>query len=329
MFEGEEIDGEDGVAGHRDDRIAADRQTAPVTAGDQTLSRRRFLAATAATGALLACGDDNAPSGLRAGEGDREDDTLDKIRLEYGSEGDQFGELWIPTAPPAPVPIVVLIHGGFWRQQFALDLMDGLAASLVDRGYGAWNIEYRRVGGAGGFPEIFDDVANAVDHVATFDDSRLDTARVAVVGHSAGGHLAVWAASRGSLPADASWANPVVRPLVAFPQAGVLDLATCIRERVGGSACFDLLEGSPEQEPERYALTSPIELLPIGVPVVAVHGTFDGNVPPAQSQTYVDAAVAAGDPAEIVVIEGADHFDVIDPGHRSWTAILDRLPEYV
>lgn len=254
---------------------------------------------------------------------------MDTERIRYGDHEDQVADLWVPADAGGPVPVVVLIHGGFWRQEFALDLMNGLAESLAANGYAAWNIEYRRVGGAGGYPQTFDDVAAAVDHLATLDDPRLDTSRVAVVGHSAGGHLAAWVASREALPDDAPWADPAIRPVVAFPQAGVLDLVTCATERVGGSACPDLLRGSPAQEPEHYALTSPIELLPIGVPVVAVHGTFDGNVPLSQSETYVERAQAAGDDAELVVVEAADHFDVIDPGHRSWTAILDRLPDHL
>ncbi len=295
-----------------------------MVAAKTMLSRRRFLAATAAAGALAACGDDATPTATATGGAG-----MATERIRYGDEEDQVADLWVPADPTQPVPVVVLVHGGFWLQQFALDLMDGLAESLADAGYAAWNIEYRRVGGAGGYPQTFDDVAAAVDHLATLDDPRLDITKVAVVGHSAGGHLAAWVASRGALPADAPWAGPAVRPLVAFPQAGVLDLVSCAEERVGGSACPDLLRGSPAQEPEHYALTSPIDLLPIGIPVVAVHGTSDGNVPLAQSEAYVAAAVAAGDPAELVVIEGADHFDMNDPAHPAWTAILDRLADFL
>lgn len=291
-----------------------------------TWSRRRFLGASAAAGVLAACGNDAPPAPSGVG-GDAS--TVETERIRYGDLEDQVADLWVTADGDEPAPVVVLIHGGFWLQQFALDLMDGLAESLAAEGYAAWNIEYRRVGGGGGYPETFDDVAAAVDHLATLDDPRLDTTRVAAVGHSAGGHLAAWAASRGALPPEAPWADPAIRPVVAFPQAGVLDLVACAEERVGGSACPDLLGGSPSQEPERYALTSPIELLPIDVPVIAVHGTFDGNVPISQSESYVERATAAGDPAELVTIEAADHFDVIDPTHRSWTAILDRLPDHL
>ena len=285
------------------------------------LSRRRFLAASAATGALVACGDDETTFPVDDPDGPG---PMSTKRFDYGDDEDQVADLWLPADAVDPVPVVVLIHGGFWLQQFDLSLMDGLADSLASNGIAAWNIEYRRVGGAGGYPQTFDDVAAAIDHLAVLDDGRLDLGRVAVVGHSAGGHLAVWGASRQALPPEAPWAEPTVRPVVAVSLAGVLDLVTCAEQRLGGSACIDLLRGTPAQEPEHYAWTSPIELAPIAVPVVALHGDADGNVPLSQSADYVDRAAATGDPAELVVIEGADHFDVIDPTHESWAAVLDR-----
>lgn len=287
------------------------------------LSRRRFLAALAA-GALAACGDDEVAFPVDDPDGPG---PMSTRRFDYGDDEDQVADLWLPAGLVDPVPVVVLVHGGFWLQQFDLSLMEGLADSLASNGYAAWNIEYRRVGGSGGYPQTFDDVAAAIDHLADLDDDRLDLDRVAVVGHSAGGQLAVWAAGRHVLPPEAPWTGPAVRPVAAVPLAGVLDLVTCAEQRLGGSACIDLLRGTPAQEPQHYAWTSPIELAPIGVPVVAVHGDGDGNVPLSQSSDYVDRAVATGDPAELVVIEGADHFDVIDPEHESWTTVLDRLAD--
>ena len=288
------------------------------------LSRRRFLAASVAAGTLMACGDDETAFPVDDPDGPG---PMSTRRFDYGDDEDQVADLWLPAGLVDPVPVVVLIHGGFWLQQFDLLQMDGLADSLASNGIAAWNVEYRRVGGSGGYPQTFDDVAAAIDHLAILDDDRLDLDRVAVVGHSAGGHLAVWAAGRHVLPPEAPWADPAVRPVAAIPLAGVLDLVTCAEQRLGGSACIDLLRGTPAQEPQHYAWTSPIELAPIGVPVVAVHGDDDGNVPLSQSSDYVDRAVATGDPAELVVVEGADHFDVIDPTHESWTTVLDRLSE--
>lgn len=294
-----------------------------------SIARRTFLAAAAASlGAVgvAACAD-------RSGGGDAGDEVrspssdIERTRIPYGEDDETFADLWAPAGATGSLRVVVLIHGGFWRQQFGLDLMDGLAASAAGAGYAVWNIEYRRVGGAGGYPETFDDVAAAVDHLADLDDARLDLDRVAVVGHSAGGHLAGWVASRHVLDDDAPWADPRVRPVVAFPQAGVLDLVGCAENRVGGSACPDLVGGGPDEFPERYARTSPLALVPTGVPVIALHGDADSIVPLRQSETYVAAATDAGDPAELVVIDGADHFAMIDPDHEAWQAVLDRLPD--
>lgn len=297
------------------------------------LARRSFLALCAAVGlGATACAADGSPA-REAGTGPvAAGDGATRERIAYADHDHAFADLWLPAGDGA-VPVVILVHGGFWRQQYALDLMDGLAASLADAGYAAWNIEYRRVGGGGGFPETFDDVAAAVDHLALLGRERgrgrLDLDRVAVVGHSAGGHLAAWVASRHVLPAGGPGADPSVRPVVAFPQAGVLDLVSCAEDGVGGTACPDLLGGGPDEAPERYAVASPRALLPLGVPVIAIHGSRDDIVPPAQSERYVASAVAAGDPAELVSVVGADHFDVIDPGHESWQVVLDRLPAYL
>ena len=282
------------------------------------LARRHFLALCAAAGLGAACGG----GGGRPADGER-------TRLTYGDHDEAYGDLWLPEPAPGPVAVVILVHGGFWQQEYGLDLMDPLAASLSETGYAAWNIEYRRVGGGGGYPQTFDDVAAAVDHLAVLGDDRLDLDRVAVVGHSAGGHLAAWIASRPVLPDDAPWADPAVRPVIAVSQAGVLDLVGCAREDLGGGACPAFLGGSPDEQPDRYALASPLELVPIDVPVVALHGTDDRIVPLSQSRRYVEAATAAGDPAELVIIDGANHFEVIDPEHEAWRAVLDRLADHL
>lgn len=245
-------------------------------------------------------------------------------RLAYGDHDDAYGDLWLPADTDEDVPVVVLVHGGFWQAGFGLDLMDGLAASVAEAGWAAWNIEYRRVGGGGGYPETFDDVAAAVDHLATAG-LPLDLERVAIVGHSAGGQLAAWAASRSVLPPGAPWADPEVRPELAVPLAGVLDLVGCAEAGLGGTACRDLVGGLPADLPGRYARTSPLLLLPITGQVVAVHGTDDSIVPLAQSERYVAAAEAAGTEATLHAVAGADHFDVIDPGHRSWEIVLEEL----
>jgi acetyl esterase/lipase len=241
--------------------------------------------------------------------------TPDPCRITYGDHPSQFGELTLPAGPPRAV--VVVVHGGFWRQRYGLELGRPLAADLAAAGYAAWNVEYRRVGGEGGWPATFDDVAAAVDVLAGPAAGPLPLDRVVAVGHSAGGQLATWLAARPGLPADAPGAAPAVRLRGVVSQAGVLDLVDAERNGVGNGAASDLLGGGPDDVPDRYALASPVARLPIGVPVVCVHGTADVNVPIRQSERFV---AAAGDEAELVPLPGADHFAVIDPTSAAWKA---------
>lgn len=287
----------------------------------ELLARRRFLQVCAAVlaGAGAACG-----SGDGADEQAGDAAVPSPSRRTYGDHDDAFGDLWLPSGGGSPFPAVILVHGGFWRAQHGLDLMDGLASSIASAGWAAWNIEYRRVGAGGGYPETFDDVAAAVDHLAGADLS-IDLDRVAIVGHSAGGHLAVWAASRGSLEPGTDWADPLVRPGLAVSQGGVLDLVDCAAQLLGGSACPDLVGGMPADVPERYARTSPAALVPADATVVAVHGTADAIVPLRQSERYVAAAEAAGGRARLRTVAGADHFHLIDPDHEAWAVVLAEL----
>jgi acetyl esterase/lipase len=246
------------------------------------------------------------------------------VLLSYGPHPAQFGELYLPErAGERPPGVAVVVHGGFWRQSYGLELGRPLAADLVAAGLAAWNIEYRRVGGGGGWPATFADVAAAVDALAAPDAPALDLGRVVAVGHSAGGHLAAWLAARPGLPADAPGAGPRVRLRGAVSQAGVLDLVDAADTGVGATAVPDLMGGRPDQVPERYRIGSPIALVPVGVPVICVHGTADRNVPLRQSERYVAAARRAGDPAELIALPGVEHFAVITPGEQAWSACRD------
>ncbi len=239
--------------------------------------------------------------------------------ITYGTDPAQRAELSRPSGRAKGV--VVVIHGGFWRSQYDLSLGRPLAASLVENGWAALNIEYRRVGNGGGWPTTFDDVAAAIDSLADVDG--LDTGRVVTLGHSAGGHLAVWAAGRPLLE-DSPWADPRVVVTAAISQAGVLDLRAASRDDLGGGAVQSFMGGEVDG---RYAQADPTAMIPLGVPVRCVHGTADDTVPLAQSTDYVERATAAGADAELIEIDG-DHFTVIDPSSEAWTttlAVLDRL----
>lgn len=241
----------------------------------------------------------------------------------YGPHPEQVLDLALPTgtAPPAGWPTVVLLHGGFWRQRYDRSLMAPLATDLAEHGYAAVNVEYRRVGGDGGWPQTLQDVAAAVDHLPQLS-APLDLDRVAVVGHSAGGHLALWAAGRFVLPADAPGADPQVRPCLVVGQAPVADLAAGVT--LGDGAVVDLLGGTPPEQPQRYAVADPAELIGHGCPVLLTHGDGDDVVPVEQSHRYASAASVAGD--EVTVVTGpGDHFSVLDVEDPLWVAVLDAL----
>jgi acetyl esterase/lipase len=216
---------------------------------------------------------------------------------------------------------VVVIHGGFWRAQYGAELGQPLAADLAKHGYTAWNLEYRRVGIGGGWPNTFADVAAGIDRLDTLD---VDSSAVVTIGHSAGGQLAVWAAGREALPARSPGAAPKIAVTAAVSQAGVLDLETAARCGVGNGAVVDLL-GNPDTEPERYAVADPIRSVPVNAPVLCVHARADDTVPFAQSTAYVAAATAAGGRAELREAAG-DHFSVIDPASGDWELLVSALP---
>jgi acetyl esterase/lipase len=232
--------------------------------------------------------------------------------IRYGADASQFGELSVPEGTPRGV--VVVIHGGFWRAAYDLDLGRPLAHSLVAHGWAAWNVEYRRVGNGGGNPETMNDVHAAIEALAETD---LPLGRVITLGHSAGGHLATWAASRGR---DGRWAARV-RITGVVSQAGVVDLGAAYDERLGNGAVEAFLGHPPG--PDDDAL-DPIRNVPLDVPVHCMHGSADDVVPVSQSQAYVAAARAAGATAELTEVPG-DHFVVIDPEHDAWARTLELL----
>jgi acetyl esterase/lipase len=244
-------------------------------------------------------------------------------QIAYGEHPDQVGNLHLP-ARDDPRAVVVLVHGGFWRSGWDRTLMTPLARDLAGRGYAAWNVEYRRVGQVGGgWPGTLEDAAAAFDAVAALDG--VDATRVATVGHSAGGHLALWLAGRHRLPAGAPGTAPRLRPVAAVSLAGVADLVRGAQDDLGTGACRAFLGGTPEEVPERYDVASPAALVPLGVPQLLVHGGRDVDVPPAQSLAHAAAARAAGDDVDLVELPEADHFDVIEPAHASWAGAVEWL----
>jgi acetyl esterase/lipase len=222
--------------------------------------------------------------------------------------------------------VAVLLHGGFWRARYGLRLEDPLVADLAHRGWAVWNLEYRRLGlrSRGGWPATFEDVAAGIDHLGRLDEP-LDLARVVGIGHSAGGHLAFWAAARWGLPAGAPGAEPSVRLAGAVAQGGVVDLREAARLGLSRHAAVKLLGGPPTRWPGRYDLASPLERLPLGVPQLLVHGDADDVVPIELARGYVERAAYADDPCELAEVEGCGHEEHLDPGSRAWAAVVDWL----
>ena len=242
----------------------------------------------------------------------------------YGPGLDRFLELTLPHGAE-PAPVAVVLHGGFWRPAYGIELARPLAADLATAGFAAVAVEYRRVGAGGGWPGTLRDVAAAVDCLTDLPGaSRLDLADVTVVGHSAGGHLAAWLAGRHRLPPDAPGGVPRVRMTAAVLQAGVLDLSAAEEQDLGNGAVRAFLGGAPRDVPERYAAADPVRLLPTGTSVLCVHGAADDVVPVQQSQRYAAAALAAGDPVEVRVVPG-DHMALIDPASGAWSTTREWL----
>jgi acetyl esterase/lipase len=204
--------------------------------------------------------------------------------------------------------------------------MTELCLDLAAHGWAAWNLEYRRVGSGGGWPETFEDVAAGVDALADLQ-APLDLERVISIGHSAGGHLAFWLAGRGGLPEGAPGSKPKVRVRATVSQAGLIDLRLAAQLTPSAQPTRALL-GDPEEHPDRYDLGSPRERLPLGIPQLVLHGDRDDRVSVRIATSYAAAARAAGDPCELVLLNGTGHFEHIDARAAAWHVARDWVIDY-
>lgn len=248
-------------------------------------------------------------------------------RIAYGAEPVQYGELRFPSGP-GPHPVAILIHGGCFKAAYAtLRDLSPMGEALKEMGIASWNVEYRRLGEpGGGWPSTYLDVGRAVDHVRTLADKYpLDLGRVVVVGHSAGGHLAMWAAARARMPKGSNL--HVAAPLAV---RGVLDLAgpVDLTANIGGyeelchdTVITDLLGGTPATVPDRYKQASAINLLPLGIPQILLIGGYEEFVPHPIAEIYVRAARMAGDPVQLMVIPRVGHFEIASPRATPWPRV--------
>jgi len=245
-------------------------------------------------------------------------------RIRYGNDPNQFAELRFPNGR-GPFPVAFVVHGGFWQSQYDLSHIGHLCAAFTSEGIITCNLEYRRIGNpGGGWPGTFQDISLATRNVLQemSNDSRFDSARTAIIGHSAGGHLALWLAgsqriSKGS-PLHCDQKQPITR---AISLAGVSDLRLAWKTRLGHGTVTRLMGGTPDEHPDRYNAGSPIELLPTGARQLLVHGVDDDTVPVSQSETYVGKAEKLGDRSALVKLEGVGHYELIDPESEAWPMV--------
>lgn len=248
-------------------------------------------------------------------------------RIPYGEDPSQFGHLRIPSGP-GPHPVVVYLHGGCWLTEYDLTHAGHACIALTDAGVATWSLEYRRIGASGGgWPATFNDVAQGADHLRKLATERdLDLSRVVAAGHSAGGHLAAWLAARPRIPAGDPLYTPdplAIRGVASI--AGLIDLARASELRLCGGSMDLLIGGTPREAPDRYAVASPYELLPLGVPQLLVSGGRDTIVPVGIGERYAVRAKERGDTVETITLEDADHFDLIDPTAPAFPRVRDAV----
>jgi len=250
-------------------------------------------------------------------------------QISYGPESLQFGDLRLPEGE-GPFPVVAIIHGGCWLATYDLHLMDAMATDLTERGYATWNIEYRRVGDeGGGWPGTFEDIADGLDKLRDLSETYpLDLDQLVVAGHSAGGHLALWAGSRSCLTGKSPLYRPdPIQPSGIVSLAGIVDLEHYLVRSGGGCGATvkDLMGGFPEERAERYRQASPVEMPLTGVARTLITGKQDPIVPVAHVARYEEAHPDPDGMIDARRIGGVGHFEVITPGSKAWPAILDAI----
>jgi acetyl esterase/lipase len=262
---------------------------------------------------------------------------VQRHRYYYGKDPSQWGALFLPDMPDGGTHrgVVVVIHGGYWRSKYGAELGEPLAEDLAAHGLAAWNLEYRRAGNGGGWPHTFQDVVAGIDKLADLAPVHaLDLSRVVALGHSAGGHLAVWAAGRDRL--EKLGLNVEHREIGTHEggvglsgvvsQSGVLNLAEAEKLNLSNGAVANFLGGPSSDLPARHRYADPMSALPLHVPVYAVHATEDEDVPLSMSTSYVEAAASAPVPAQLVTVPG-DHYALIDPGSSAYATCRELVRE--
>lgn len=240
-------------------------------------------------------------------------------KIAYGDDPNQFGYLRLPKSRGAH-PVAIVIHGGFWRAAFDLEHSGHMCAALTRSGIATWSLEYRRIGNpGGGWPGTCEDVLRGASHLRTMASQySLNASRVVAIGHSAGGHLALWLAAQ---------KKPRLRGAVSL--AGAVDLRRVWELKLSNTVAGEFMGGSPQDLGAAYKQASPIECVPFGIPTRLLHGDHDEVVPIEIGQRFVNAATKAGDDSKLVTLPGADHFAPIDPRTPEWGIVEKNVLELI
>jgi acetyl esterase/lipase len=246
--------------------------------------------------------------------------------MSYGPDANQVIDVRFPSGR-GPWPGILALHGGFWRAKYDLTYFGHVCAALTREGFVTFNVEYRRVGlPGGGWPGTFLDVAAAADFVlAHAGECGLDPERLTAVGHSAGGHLALWLAGRHRVDSSSEIAGSRVALAAAVSLGGAADLEHVDALRLSDDAVRELLGGSLEECPDRFAAASPASLVPLGIPQLIVHGEQDENEPIDNAIRYAAAARSAGDEVRGLLLAEIGHFEIVDPSSGDWPRVVDGI----
>lgn len=233
------------------------------------------------------------------------------LRVRYGQDPNQFADVRVPVGK-GPYPLILFIHGGYWRAKYGLTYAGHFCDAMKKTGIATFNVEYRRVGNAGGgWPGTFEDIRAAYRYLMNYKGDKtksLNLNKICVAGHSAGGQLALCLAAF----------EKKVGTVVSL--GGVLDLRRGYELNLSNGAVAEFLGGPPEKVPEHYREASPIELT-IAARQKIIHGTADDSVPYELSKNYFDRKKAAGETVELVTLPNAGHFEIVDPGSAEWRKI--------
>lgn len=245
------------------------------------------------------------------------------VRIHYGDDPLQFGDLRLP-AGEGPHPVAIFIHGGCWKADHDISHTNKLTTALAKSGIATWSLEYRRVGNeGGGWPGTFTDIGSGADHLRTIADTySLDLTRVIAMGHSAGGHLALWLAARSKIPADvAIGMNDPISMRGVLAMAPAADLAYLYGTEVCDHVIAGLMGGSPDEVPERYQWADTAQIGPDSIPQLLLFGKYDDDWNPA-GERYLEAARQRGDDVSTIVADESGHFEMIDPESSTWPLVL-------